>query len=196
MPFLTSGSLFAQTALRSQLAIEAIDQGFTVLVRLLVVPESPDLVVGKAVYPSGDLIHVHLVVAGNREGGRLRGPLDAPGGGVHRARCGVGHRSHHARSGLPARHRPGPVLGEGGVEEVHVGSERFLCPRPSGLLLPVGLLGESLGTRAAGLGLLPEVAGAPLTPWPARRRAGRNRRGSRQSAGPPRLRRRPFLGPP
>src|SRR5215218_3039641 len=123
MPFLTSGSLFPQTALRSQLAIEAIDQGFTVLVRLLVVPESPDLVVGEAVYPSRDLLHVHLVVAGDREGGRLRGPLDAPGGGVHRARGGIGHRSQYASSGLPARYRPCPVLGEGGVEEVHVGSE-------------------------------------------------------------------------
>src|SRR5829696_3432247 len=156
-----------------QPALEALYQGLAVLVRPLVMPESPDLLVGESVYSLGDLIDVHLVVAGYREGGRLRGPLGALGRGVHGAGRGVGHRSDHACGGPSTRHRPlldaprspfgtSPVLGEGGVEEVHVGSERLLGQRPSGLLLPVGLLGESPGGGAATLGLLPEVGSHEL----------------------------------
>src|SRR5215211_1164368 len=79
-----------------QPALEALYQGRAVLVRPLVIPESPDLLVGESVYSLGDLIDVHLVVAGYREGGRLRGPLGALGRGVHGAGRGVGHRSDYA----------------------------------------------------------------------------------------------------
>src|SRR5215208_6109439 len=94
-------------------------------------------------------------VSKNSEIGRLRCPFDALG------RCvgyGAGCGSHHA-SGGPCSPLGGRLVsGEGGVQELRVGLDglpRELLPR---FLLPVCLLGEPLGTCAAGLGLLPEVA--------------------------------------
>ena len=57
-----------------QPALETLHQGLAVLLCPLVVPESPDLLGGESVYSLGDLLHVHLVVAGYREGGLLRSP--------------------------------------------------------------------------------------------------------------------------
>lgn len=98
---------------------------------LLVIAHELELLHGEVLEASRDLLDVHLVVAGYREGSRPCRPFGELYRRVQGATRGVGHgagrRPKRARRGPPARHRPllealrdplgtGPVAGEGDVQ--------------------------------------------------------------------------------
>jgi hypothetical protein len=93
-----------------QPALETLHQGLAVLLCPLIVPESPDLLGGESVYSLGDLLHVHLVVAGYREvafsavPGRPR---------PRRPWCGLWRRSPLPTRLPPSVHSPSPPPGTG-----------------------------------------------------------------------------------
>src|SRR5215207_6610303 len=157
------------------LAIHLLEERVALLVALLVIANLLQLLHGKVVQASRDLLHVHLVVAGYREGGRLRRPLGSLGRSVQGATRGVGHgagrRSQQAGRAPSTRHRPlldaphdllgtRPVAGEGVVEEFRVGPDRLPRELLSGtrLAVPAGcddLPGHLRGTLRLRLKVFP-----------------------------------------
>src|SRR5215217_4282774 len=159
------------------LAIHLLEERVALLVALLVIANLLQLLHGKVVQASRDLLHVHLVVAGYRENGRLRRPLGSLGRSVQGASRGVGHgagrRSQQACRAPPTRHRSlldaphdllgtRSVAGEGVVKELRVGPDRLPRELLPGFPLPSRMLGELLDTGAACLSLLPEVGSHEL----------------------------------